>query len=308
VSKKQRVLYEGLYQSLLEGLSLSEAMEQAGGAFPPLLINMYKAAEANGTIDLTALRMAEHYEKEYRLKSRLRSASTYPIILLCLTIGVLLVIFTVVLPQFFTMFGDMELPLMTRIMMGISVGLRANFLFILIGVLVAVFGITMLLQNRAVRLFLDQLKLKLPVFGKLLRVIYTARFSRTLSSLYSSGLTILTALQVSRDTIGNLYIADQFDGVIQDVRNGIALSDALEKVDGYDKKLPSTVLIGEESGQLEKMLLSVSDAFDYEADQVTQRLASMLEPMLLILMAVVIGIVMLSVIVPIYNMYGNIGI
>ncbi len=308
ISGKERELYEGLYRSLLAGNSLSEALEEAGGCFPPLLINMYKAAEANGTIDQTAMRMAEHYEKEHKLKSKLRSASTYPIILLCLTLGVLVVIFTMVLPSFFTMFGDMELPFMTKVMVGISNALTNYFLYILIGIMVVVFLFSLLLTQHDVKLFLDRLKLKLPVFGKLMRTIYTARFSRTLSSLYSSGLTILTALQVSRGTVGNLYIAQQFDTVIREVRNGSSLSAALEQVDGYDKKLPSTVLIGEESGQLEKMLLSVSDSFDYEADQATQRLTTLLEPVLLILMAVVIGTVMISVILPIYQMYGNMGL
>ena len=308
IKKRQRALYEKLYHSLFSGYSLSESMEAAGGAFPPLLINMYKAAEANGTIDLTAMRMADHYMKEHRLKSKIRGAATYPSVLLGLTVVVMILIFTFILPKFFTMYGDAELPLVTQIVVGISNVLTNYFIFILIGILIIISIISVILQRKEVKIAVDRTKLSLPIFGKLLRTIYTARFSRTLSSLYSSGLTILTALQVAKGTVGNHYIASQFDDVIRDVRNGSSLSDALEKVVGYDKKLASTVLIGEESGQLEKMLLSISDSFDYEADQATQRLTTMLEPILIILMAVLIGSVMISVMLPIYNMYANMGL
>ena len=308
IPQKQRAAYEDIYRSLLGGVALSDAMEQLGGVFPELLINMYRAGEANGTLDLTANRMADHYEKEHRLKSKLKSASTYPMILMCLTIVVMILIFTVVLPKFLALYGDAPLPAITQAVIGISNLFTQHTLSLIIGVLLLAFGFMSLYRQPKVRYKLDKLKLKIFIIGKLMRTVYTARFARTLSSLYSSGLSILTALQICRGTIGNSYIAAQFEDMIKNVRNGSALSEAIEQIDGYDKKLSSTVLIGEESGQLEHMLLAVADSFDYEAEQATARLSSMLEPILIILMAVLVGTVIFSVMLPIIKMYGNMGL
>ncbi|MDD2220979.1 MAG: type II secretion system F family protein, partial [Clostridia bacterium] len=306
--KKQRAAYEEIYRSLLNGMALSDSMEKLGGVFPELLINMYRAGEANGTLDQTANRMAEHYEKEQRLKSKLKSASTYPMILMCLTIAVMVLIFTVVLPKFLALYGDAPLPAITQAVVGISILFTQHTLGLIIGILLIIFTLMSIYRLPKVRYKVDKLKLKVFIIGKLMRTVYTARFARTLSSLYSSGLSILTALQICRGTIGNAYIAAQFEDLIKNVRNGSALSESVEQIDGYDKKLSSTILIGEESGQLEHMLLAVADSFDYESEQATARLSSMLEPILIILMALLVGTVIFSVMLPIIQMYGNMGL
>lgn len=308
IPKKQRVAYEEIYRSLLNGMALSDSMEKLGGVFPELLINMYRAGEANGTLDQTANRMAEHYEKEQRLKSKLKSASTYPMILMCLTIAVMVLIFTVVLPKFLALYGDAPLPAITQAVIGISILFTQHTLGLIIGILLIIFTLMSIYRLPKVRYKVDKLKLKVFIIGKLMRTVYTARFARTLSSLYSSGLSILTALQICRGTIGNAYIAAQFEDLIKNVRNGSALSESVEQIDGYDKKLSSTILIGEESGQLEHMLLAVADSFDYESEQATARLSSMLEPILIILMALLVGTVIFSVMLPIIQMYGNMGL
>jgi len=308
IPKKQRAAYEDIYRSLLGGIALSDAMEQLGGVFPELLINMYRAGEANGTLDQTANRMADHYEKEQRLKSKLKSASTYPMILMCLTVVVMILIFTVVMPKFLALYGDAPLPAITQAVVGLSNLFTHHAISLIIAVLLLVFGLMSLYRLPKVRYKIDKLKLKIVIVGKLLGTVYTARFARTLSSLYASGLSILTALQICRGTIGNAYIAAQFDDLINNVRNGSALSESIDQIDGYDKKLSSTILIGEESGQLEHMLLAVADSFDYEAEQATSRLSSMLEPILIILMSVLVGTVIFSVMLPIIKMYGNMGL
>ncbi|MEA4823886.1 MAG: type II secretion system F family protein [Clostridiaceae bacterium] len=304
---KTRVVFENLYRSLLRGVSISDSMAALSGAFPELEVNMFRAGEANGTLDRTALRMAEYYEKEYKLRNKIKSASTYPMVLLSLTVVVMILVFTLILPRFVSLYGDMELPKITQLVIGISKLFTDYFLYLLIGVLVLILALTSIFKLPAPRHFLDRLKLHLPIFGKLLRTIYTARFARTLSSLYASGLTILDALRISRGTIGNSHIARQFDPLIQDIQNGEALSASLKKIDGYDSKLASVVEVGEEAGRLEDMLLSVADTFDYDADQATSRLVSMLEPILIILMAVLIGSVMIATMLPIYSLYEQIG-
>lgn len=138
-----------------------------------------------------------------------------------------------------------------------------------------------------------------------MQTIYTARFARTLCSLYSSGVTILHALTIVRSTIGNTYIASQFDQVISIVKNGGALSQAIQSMDGFDSKLASSIFVGEESGKLDAMLTSLADEFDYEAEMATQRMISFMEPAMIVVLALFVLLVMLAVLLPIYQMYQN---
>jgi type IV pilus assembly protein PilC len=146
----------------------------------------------------------------------------------------------------------------------------------------------------------------MPVAGKLLQVIYTARFARTLSSLYSAGISILNCLLIARSTIGNSYIESQFDGVIAEIRSGGNLSEAIEKVDGFTKKLSSSIMVGEETGALDTMLVSIADQMEYDSEMALAKLVSYLEPVMIVIMGVVVGFIMISVIQPIYGSYASI--
>jgi type IV pilus assembly protein PilC len=300
-------VYEQLITDLQRGSTLSEAMANRGRTFPELLINMIRAGENTGRLDTTCEKMAVTYDKEHRLNAKVRQAMVYPAILIVLIIGVVLIIFTFVLPQFMGLFANMELPLPTRIVMGISDFLIAWGMWLLIGLVVAVAGVIALLRQPRPRRAFDHFKLKLPKIGQLLRVIYTARFARTLSSLYVSGISMIQALTIARTTIGNSYIAWQFDGVIEALGNGRTLSQALAAVDGFEPKLRSTVLIGEESGNLEKMLESVADQYEYDSEMATQNLVTLIEPVLIVFMAVIVAFVIISVLMPIYQLYSEVG-
>ena len=155
----------------------------------------------------------------------------------------------------------------------------------------------------SVKFQLDKLKIKLPVFGKLLMIIYTARFARTISSLYSSGIPIVQALQIGRKTIGNTYIDSQFDDAVAKVRSGGNLSDALDNIKGFTKKLTSAVRVGEETGSLDTMLNSIADSMEYESNMAVDRMVATLEPVLIVVMAIIIGFIMISVLMPIYGSY-----
>ena len=158
----------------------------------------------------------------------------------------------------------------------------------------------------AVKVGMDYIKIRLPVVGRLLKVIYTARFARSLSALYASGLPIVQALQIARKIVGNHYIDSQFDQVISGVRAGNTLSESLSKVDGFVKKLSSSVMIGEQTGSLGDMLGATADTLDYEAEMAVARLTTFLEPVLIVVMALVVGFIMLAVIMPIYGSYNAI--
>jgi type IV pilus assembly protein PilC len=301
-------IYQSIIAELQRGSTLSEAMTKQGKAFPELLINMMKAGESSGRMDITAQKMAVTFEKQHKLNSKLRNATVYPTILIFMIIGVILIIFTFVLPSFFTMFDSMdELPLPTRVVIAISNFLTSYFWLLAIVVAVAAGALWYTFRLPGPKRFLDKVKLGVPNIGNLLSTIYTGRFARTLSSLYVSGIPMIQALSISRDTIGNTYIEWQFAGVIDALGNGRTLSQALSAVDGFEQKLHSTILIGEESGRLEQMLESTADQYDYDSEMATTRLISMLEPILICVMAAVVAFVMISVMMPIYQLYQNVG-
>jgi type IV pilus assembly protein PilC len=302
-----RKAYENIIADLQRGSTLSEAMANRERAFPDLLINMIRAGEGTGRLDATCEKMAVAYDKEHRLDAKLQQALVYPAILLVLIVGVVLVIFTFVLPQFMGLFENMELPLPTKVVMGISDFLVAHGIWLAVGVSVAVAGLAALLRRPRVRRALDRVLLRLPRIGRLLCIIYTARFARTLSSLYVSGISMIQALTIARGTVGNAYIESQFDAVLQALGNGQTLSRSLGTVDGFEPKLRSTILVGEESGNLEKMLESVADQYEYDSEMASQRLVALVEPVLIVIMAAVVAFVIISVLLPVYQMYSGIG-
>lgn len=306
VKEKLRTVYNELFKRIYNGLTLSEALRSCGNSFPELFVNMCASGEASGQLEKTMGKMASHYDKEHRLNAKVKSAMTYPMILLVMTVGIVVVLFTFVLPQFFTLFEDAQLPGITRLMMRISHLLTSYWLFILIGVLILVAIIQFVLKMPRVRRAFDHFKLVVPIMGKLLRVIYTARFSRALSSLTGSGLPLINALTISSKQIGNTYIEQQFPAIINDIRNGDSLSASIRKIDGFDNKLHSTIFVGEESGRLVNMLESMAENYDFEAEAATTRLVTLLEPIMIVVMAVVVGGVMLAVMLPIFQLYQTI--
>ncbi|MEG0590529.1 MAG: type II secretion system F family protein, partial [Lachnospiraceae bacterium] len=299
-----KAVYLDLIELIRQGIPLSDAMERQGKAFPILLVSMMRSAEANGNLDQTARRMATHYEKERKLNGKVVSAMIYPMILSGLLVLVVIFILVFLVPQFQDIFDQMEtLPMPTVILLGLSNGIKQHWMFILLILAVVVIGAQMLFRIPAVHLWKDHMKLRIPVIGKLLKKIYTARFARTLSSLYSSGLPIVAALQIGSTTIGNVYLESQFGGAIARVRSGEPLSKALKEIEGFQQKLSSTVLVGEETGSLDEMLDAMAESFDFEAEKALEKLVTLLEPVLIVVMGVVVGFVVVAVILPIYQSY-----
>ncbi|MDD3796685.1 MAG: type II secretion system F family protein [Lachnospiraceae bacterium] len=306
IKPQNRVIYAELLQLVRQGVALSDAMAQQGEAFPEMMVNMFRSAEAGGSLDKTALRMANHYEKEHRMNSKIKGAMTYPAILGVLIVAVVIIIFTYVLPQFTSLFSTMEsLPWYTEFMLWLSDFIVANWLGIILGVIIIVNVLRLFFKIPAVHRAKDRLMLKLPMIGGLLKVIYTARFARTLSSLYSAGLPIVPSLQIGQKTVGNTYIENQFTEAIDKIRGGENLSAALGRIDGFTKKFTSTIMIGEETGKLDNMLESTADNLEYESEQAISKMMTFLEPIMIVIMAVIVGFIMISVITPIYGSYDS---
>lgn len=304
IKPKEREIYVAVLKQVRSGIALSDALLEQGDAFPPLFINMLKSAETSGNLDKIALQMAAHYDKEYRLNQKVKSSMTYPKILCVMIVIVVAIIMGYVIPQFQDLFSQMEtLPASTTVLLGISNFVKNKWYVLLLAAVVIYMMAKLFSAIPAIRYGRDKLELKLPIIGKLKRVIYTARFARTLSSLYSAGISIINCLQIARNTIGNSYIERQFDKVIADIRAGGNLSEAIAGVDGFTKKLSASILVGEETGSLDTMLVSVANQMEYDSEIALNKLVSYLEPVMIVIMAVIVGFIIISVIQPIYGSY-----
>ena len=306
ITEGEREIYKDILQDLKKGIPLSEAMETKK-CFPDLMIGMLRSGEGSGNLDQVTQRLAIQYEKDYKLTQQVKSAMTYPCVLLVLCVAIVILIVTFILPQFQSLFDQMDsLPWVTNVLIAASDFLTQKWYIAILVVLCVVAVIRIIAGIPAVRRQIDYRKVHLPMFGRLFKVIYTARFARTLSSLYSSGMPFASAIGIAGSTIGNSYIEDQFEGVVTQVRSGIPLSQALREVDGLMKKLASTILVGEESGRLDVMLDSIANTLEDESEEATKRMVTLLEPILILFMAVIVGFIMIAVMLPIYQSYAAI--
>ncbi len=303
-----REIYDSLLAEVRKGTSLSSAVETQG-VFPDLMVGMLRAGEENGDLPGVTARLAVHFTKEHKTRQQVISAMIYPCVLGVLALGAVVILFTFVLPEFEELFAGMEsLPVFTVALMALSDFLTQRWYVAVFGVAALVFLIRILFTIPRVRLAWDRWKLKTRLLGlgKINSVICTARLARTISSLYGSGVPLVSALQTARDTIGNRYISGQFDDVVARVRTGENLSSSLGIVDGLQRKLQGTIQVGEETGRLGPMLDSAADNMEYDSEQATKRLVTVLEPVMIVLMALAVGIIIIGVMLPIINSYGAI--
>ena len=305
----ERKVYTEVLKQVRLGNTLSSAMEEQGGAFPDLLVHMFETAEETGNLGQTARQMEIYYAKQYRLKRKISNALLYPRLLCIMLLFVISLILSFVIPRFSTLFAQMEqLPLPTRILLGVSDFVAQNWYLILLFLFVAGLALKILFSVPSVKYGKDRIIVHIPFLNRLWKTVYTARFARTMSSLYAAGIPIVPSLQIARNTIGNSYIEKQFDRVIELVKAGNSLSNSVEQVDGFVNKLSTTILVGEESGKLDDMLHAIAEQLEYDSEMVINKWLALLEPFMIILMAVLVGFVMLSIIMPIYGSYQSISI
>ncbi|UWP59164.1 type II secretion system F family protein [Ruminococcus gauvreauii] len=304
VKPKEKTIYEDMLRQLRQGIALSDAMESQNGAFPPLMVYMFRSAESSGNLDQVAMQMAVNYEKDHRLNTKISSSLVYPRILVVLIIGVILILTKFVLPQFQELFDQMEqLPVPTMILMAISDFMQKFWLLVIALLLGLWIGFKALLRIDRMRRRWHRMLIHMPLIGKLQKVICTSRFARTLSFLYTAGIPIVPSLQIARKTIGNDYIDAQFDDVIPLVRAGNNLSDGLDMVDGFVRKLADSIRVGEETGKLDTMLMSTAESMEYDADMAVTKMVSYVEPVMLIVLGIIVAFVMVAVFSALYGSY-----
>lgn len=308
-SKVLKKSLKDVEEQVRSGLTFSDASAKHPKVFPALFVNMIRAGEATGNLDEALERLALSYEKQFNLKKKVQSTLAYPIVLFLLTIIVAVFLMLTIVPQFVTMFDEMgaELPVITTIVMKISESLQSSWYIFLFLFLVIVVSFNVLYKkNESFYFSINVLFLKMPIFGKLLQKSAIARMTRTLSSLFSSSVPILQALTIVEKVIGNPVIGKVVRESRTSLEQGSTLSAPLEKSWIFPPLVTQMTSIGEETGSLDYMLEKIADFYEADVDRTVDTLKSLIEPLMIVFLAVIIGTIVMAIMVPMFSMYEQI--
>lgn len=297
-------VFREVYEEVQKGSSFSDALRMQQGAFPDFMVSMVQAGESSGSLDVIVKRLEQYYDKQNKLNNKIKSSMMYPIILGVLCVGVVLLLCTFVLPMFRDMMPEEDQPFLSKAMFAFSDSLKAYWYIYLSVVVAVVFVSVYALKIPDVRYKWDKLICKMPKVGKLIIKVYTGRFARTLSSLYSSGIPMVEALERSAAILGNSFIEKSFVNVVDEVKQGEQLSVSIQRTGIFESMFCSILYVGEESGALDTILEKSADFYEDESDEAISRLVSLLEPLMIIIMGLLVGLV-LGAIFPL--LYGGIG-
>jgi len=305
-----------LADSVQSGSTFSEALSQHPKIFNKLYVNMVKAGELGGVLEVVLQRLAEYQEKAHKLKNKIVSAMVYPVIVMFIAVAILVFLMVVIVPKFEAMFQDMpgaELPTISKVVFGTSrffintSFLLPNVVWIFLGIGAIAAGINLWGRTKGGRQAIDSFKLRLPVFGDIQRKSAVARFSRTLGTLVTSGVPILQALNITRDTAGNVVISRAIEQVHVAVKEGESIVTPLQASKVFPAMVISMVDVGEETGQLPEMLLKIADVYDDEVDNSVTALTSILEPIMIVFLALVVGSVVFALFLPLIKVIQEVG-
>jgi len=309
-NKLLRKAIDAAFEDLQKGRTLSQSLRAREGIFPGLLINMIEAGELSGTLDNTMVRMAAHYEKESWITQKVKAAMTYPVILL--SVSVLMVIFLVyfILPNFIMLIdtSNGEIPKLTRIVMNATEFVRIRW-YVVIGVFgLGVMAFKYFTARKKGRRVYHWILLKVPVLGRVIRRIVASKFTRTLGILLASGISLLSALESVRNVVGNAIAEEAIENAMAAVKNGEGLAAPLEATPIFDAMVVKMIQIGEDTGSLDEMLIKTADFFDTEVEAGLTQLMLLIEPVMLILMGTIVGVIVVAMLLPMYGMLNNLGI
>jgi general secretion pathway protein F len=295
--------------NVVEGNSFAHALSLFPGTFSSLFINMVRAGESTGTLEVVLDRLADMMERRQALKMKIQSALAYPVLMSVIGTVVLFLLLTFIVPSITSIFVDMnrQLPGPTRLLMAISDFFKHWWwgFFLMLGIMVVAYFLFS--KTASGRLMIDQFKLNLPLIGPLVRKLAVARFSRTLGSLQENGVPMLQALEIVKNIAGNVVISDAIAEAAIEVGRGHSLGASLGKHSVFPNLFIQMVVLGEQSGELEVMLNKVADVFENETEAQVTTIASLLEPFMILVMAVIVGFIVLSICLPIFEMNQLVG-
>lgn len=296
-------------QELREGKPLSTATAKHKKIFSQMFINMVRAGEAGGNMDETLERLAVHFEKQHNTRSKIKSAMAYPIVVGVLAIGVVIFLLVSVVPTFVDMFADFggELPAITQFVLNASNFMQKFWWLVLLLAVGVVVLFIFLRQNKNTKYYLDYLSLRMPLFGKMMQKAVLARMTRTLSSLFSSSVPILQAMSIVENVVENEVIAKVVRQSRDALERGQSLTGPMKKHWAFPPLITQMIAIGEETGSLDAMLGKVADFYEQEVENNTDRLKSLIEPLMIVVLAGLVGTIVTAIMVPMFEIFNQVG-
>jgi len=287
------------------GNSLSASLAKHPVVFPPLMINMIRAGEVGGFLDEVLLSVAENFESEVKLRGKVKSAMTYPIVVFCIAILAVVGMLLFIVPVFSKMFANLggKLPPLTQMLVVMSNGMKMGGPFLLIGVAIFVAWWGKNKNKQSVREFVDPWKLKVPIFGNLFQKIAVARFTRNFGTMIRSGVPLLQALNIVGATSGNIVIERAVKEIGESVRRGESLTGPLSQHPVFPPMVVQMMAVGEDTGALDTMLAKIAEFYDQEVEATTEQLTSLIEPLMIAFLGVVVGTMVIALYMPIFSIY-----
>ncbi|MGG7325474.1 type II secretion system F family protein [Clostridium baratii] len=304
-NKKLENILENVFKEVEKGKMLSDAFSKFKD-IPKLFIDMIKVGEATGRLDEIMKDLADYYDKQYKQERKVKNALIYPKFLISFSLLIVAVLVAYVVPIFVEnlLSANQKLPLPTRIVIALSSFIKNEILLILIIILVIFLIKRFILdKNKAYIFFRDKLKLKVKVLGTVSRQIMTARFARTFSILFAGGISVIDCMEISANVVENEYAKNKLLRCRDLIDNGSTIGDALATLDIFPKMLVQSIRVGEESGSVDKTLKKASDFYDSEANFALEKITNLIEPVMIIILALVVGFVVLSLVLPMFSMY-----
>ena len=307
-SKALQKALESVEQDLREGVPLSAATSKHKKIFVPIFINMIKAGEVGGTLDSTLERLADQFEKQQETRQKISSALAYPVVVGIIAIGVVIFLLTNVVPTFANMFTDFggKLPAITQFVLDASDFMQHWWYIIIALMLFIAFGISVVRKNEKTKYQFDYIVLRMPIFGKVMQKAVLARMARTLSSLFSSSVPILQSMKIVEEVVENEVIAR----VIREARNslekGQSITEPMKKHWVFPPLVTQMISIGEATGSLDSMLGKVAEFYEKEVDAATDKLKSLIEPLMIVLLAGIVGVIVISIMVPMFEIFNQV--
>ncbi len=308
-SAELRKIIMQVKEAVQSGSTLSEALSKHKKVYDDLYVNMVEAGEVGGALDTILVRLAHYREKADKLARKVKGALVYPIVVMVVAIGVTFAMLRFIVPIFAKMFGGLgaELPAPTQFVLGISHFLSDNTLIILFGIVVLIVIFQLVIRDPKGRLAFDGFKLKMPLLGSLIRKGAISRFTRTLSTLLSSGVSILDALNITAKTSGNMVLQNAIKRSMLSIAEGETITQPLKDSGVFPPMVTQMISVGEKTGGLDDMLSKIADFYDEEVDAAVAALTSIIEPVIIVFMGAMIGGILIAMYLPMFDIIGKIG-
>ncbi len=307
-NKELRKILSNVKESVEGGSTLSEALAKHRKVFDYLYTNMVEAGEMGGALDTILVRLALYREKADALVRKVKGAMVYPSVVVIVATGVTIAMLTFIVPVFAKMFSDLgsELPAPTQVVLVISHFLQSNFLYLILGGLALIAGFIYWVKTPAGRHSFDAFMLKTPIFGNLIRKSSVARFTRTLGTLLSSGVSIIDAMEITSKTAGNMVVAKAIKRAVLAIAEGDTITGPLKESGVFPPMVTQMISVGEKTGGLDDMLVKIADFYDEEVDEAVSALTSIIEPVIIVFMGVIIGGILIAMYLPMFDIIGKI--